>query len=422
METRRETRDSNAPPNSYPLPDSPPPDRATQRGGTPKRRAGLFYALFYSGQFILLGIQLPFFAGWLTLKGFSAPEIGMLTGAALIARLLLGPAVAFWADHQTDERRALSLVSGVFAFGAVGLVVFPDKFMIAFSAFLILWAFGMLAPLTDTAVLRADRNGWLHYGRTRAAGSFAFFATTLIGGLALSHFGVVAAAPAMAGAALFAFGASFLLPSQAGSRGGAKPVSFSEAPKLLRSPVFLIVLASAGLTQGAHAVYYAFSYLRWSAIGYSEVVIGALWATGVIVEIFVLVAVRRLVRRASPAFLLGLGGAAAAIRWTVTAAEPPLAVLFIIQTMHAFTFAAAYLAAIEFVDRATPVRLVNTAMTLMSATGVGTITGIATVIAGFIWRDFGAGAAYMMMAAMGACGMILALLAARLWRGGRLFE
>lgn len=402
--------------------EKPAPDANTSAGGTPKRLAGLFYALFYSGQFILLGVQLPFFAGWLTLNGFSAPEIGLLTGASLIARLLLGPAVAFWADHQVDERRALSVVSGVFAFGALGLVVFPDKIMIAFSAFLILWAFGMLVPLTDTAVLRADRNGWLNYGRTRAAGSFAFFATTLISGLALNHFGVVAAAPAMAGAALFAFGASFLLPSQAGGRGGAKPVSFSEAPKLLRSPVFLIVLMSAGLTQGAHAVYYAFSYLRWSDIGYSEVMIGALWATGVIAEIFVLIGARRLVSRASPAFLLSIGAAAAAIRWAITAAEPPLAVLFIVQTMHALTFAAAYLAAIEFVDRATPVRLVNTAMTLMSATGVGAVTGIATVIAGFVWRDVGAGAAYLMMAAMGAGALVLALLAGRFWNGGRLFE
>ncbi len=389
---------------------------------THKRFAGPLYALFYSGQFVLLGVQLPFFAGWLTLNGFTAPEIGMLTGVALIARLVFGPVVAFWADHQVDERRALSLVSGVFALGAAGLVIFPDKMLIAVSAFLILWAFGMLVPLTDTAVLRADRNGWLHYGRTRAFGSFAFMATTLVGGVALSHLGVAAAAPVMAGAALFAFCTSFLLPAQAGDRGGAKPVSFREAPKLLRSPIFVLVLFAAGLTQGAHAVYYAFSYLRWSAIGYSEVVIGALWATGVIAEILVLIAARRLVTRASPALLLGLAGAAAAVRWAVTAVEPPLAILFLVQMMHAFTFAAAYLAAIEFIDRATPVRLVNTAMTLMSATGVGAVTGVATVIAGFVWRDYGPTVAYLMMAAMGVCAMILALFVGRIWSGDRLFE
>ncbi len=388
----------------------------------PKSRAGLFYSLFYSGQFILLGVQLPFFAGWLTLKGFTAPEIGLLTGAALMTRLAVGPFIAFWADHQDDERRALRLISAVFAAGAAGLIILPGKELVALAAFAVLWAFGMLVPLTDTAVLRADRNGWLHYGRTRAVGSFAFLSTTIAGGAVLVHFGIAAAAPAMAAAALFAFAMSFLLPPQAGDRGGAKPVSLREAPKLLGSKVFVVVLFAAGLTQGAHAVYYAFSYLRWSAIGYSEITIGALWATGVVAEIVVLVGARRLVRRWSPVVLLALGGAAAALRWSLTAAEPPLGLLFLIQTMHAFTFAAAYLGAIEFIDRAVPVRLVNTAMTLMSATGVGAVTGVATAIAGFVWTNSGPAAAYLMMAAMGACAVLLSFVAARLWRGEPLFE
>jgi len=387
-----------------------------------KRLAGPFYALFYSGQFVLLGVQLPFFAGWLTLHGFTAPEIGVLTGVALIARLIFGPFVAFWADTQTDERRALKVVSGFFAAGALGLVLFPIKPMIAVSAFCVLWAFGMLVPLTDSAVLRADRNGWLQYGRIRAVGSFAFLATTVLAGFVLQRLGVAAAAPAMAAAALFAFAMSFALPAEAGSRGGAKPMTLREAPRLLRSPVFLLVLFSAGLTQGAHAVYYAFSYLRWSEIGYSEFVIGALWATGVIAEIVILVGARRVVARASPALLLALGGGAAALRWTLTAAEPSLWLLFLIQTTHAFTFAAAYIGAIEFIDRATPVRLVNTAMTLMSATGVGAVTGLATVAAGFIWSGAGPGAAYLLMAAMGAAAVALALAVARVWRGGRIFE
>ncbi len=389
---------------------------------TPKKFAGPLYSLFYSGQFILLGVQLPFFAGWLTVNGFTTPEIGVLTGAALIARLALGPVIAFSAYHQNDERRALSIMSGVFAAGAAGLLIFSDKALIAFSAFCVLWAFGMLVPLTDTAVLRADRNGWLHYGRTRAIGSFAFLSTTLIGGAALAKFGIAAAAPIMAAAALFAFATSFLLPAEAGSRGGAKPVSLREAPKLLRSPIFVTVLFAAGLTQGAHAVYYAFSYLRWSAIGYSEVTIGALWATGVIAEIVVLLGARRLARRCSPMLLLAVAAAAATLRWMITASEPPLGVLFLIQMMHAFTFAAAYLGAIEFIDRAVPLRLVNTAMTLMSATGVGAMTGIASVIAGFVWTDFGPGAAYLMMAGMGAIALGLSLLAARRWHGGALFE
>ncbi len=88
-----------------------------------KKYAGPLYACYYGGQFILLGIQLPFFAGWLALNGFTASEIGLITGVALIARLAFGPLVAFWADHQSDERRALRIVTFIFALGALGLVV-----------------------------------------------------------------------------------------------------------------------------------------------------------------------------------------------------------------------------------------------------------------------------------------------------------
>ncbi|MEO1253190.1 MAG: MFS transporter [Pseudomonadota bacterium] len=388
----------------------------------PKRFAGALYSLFYSGQFVLLGVQLPFFAGWLTLNGFSAPEIGIVTALALVARLGLGPFVAYWADTQIDERRALTIVSGLFACGAAGLVAFDGKVLIALSAFIVLWTFGLLVPLTDSAVLRADRNGWLQYGQTRAVGSAAFLATTLIGGGVLGVLGVGAAAPAMAIAAAFAFLASLALPPQAGDRGGARPQTWREAPRLLFNRVFLFALFASGLTQGAHAVYYAFAYLRWSALGYSELIIGALWATGVMAEILILIAARRLVRRRSPSLLFALGGAAATIRWAIIAAEPPLWILFPVQTLHAFTFAAAYLGAIEFVDRAVPPRLVNTAMTLMSATGVGAITGVATAIAGFVWAGAGPGAAYLMMAAMGAGAFLCALVIRRIWPGGRILE
>ncbi|NOX82349.1 MAG: MFS transporter [Alphaproteobacteria bacterium] len=389
--------------------------------GFSKQRAGPLYSLFYGGQFVLLGVQLPFFAGWLHINGFSAAEIGLITGVALIARLALGPFIAFWADHQTDERRALRIVSFVFMLGAAGLIFASGKILITAAALIVLWAFGVLLPLSDSAVLRADRNGYLHYGQTRAAGSVFFLTTTVLAGAAFTRFGIEASVWVMAAAAGFAFVVSLVLPQGAGGRGGAKPVSWREAPALLASPVFAAVLLSAGLTQGAHAVYYAFSYLRWTEIGYSDQIIGLLWATGVVAEVFVLTRARGVARRVSPAGLLALGGGAAALRWTITAMEPALWLLFLIQILHAFTFAAAYLGSVEFLDRAVPHRLVNTGMTLMSATGVGAITGVATVIAGFVWNGYGPASAYMIMAAMGVGAFVTALFIARRWDGKKIF-
>ena len=114
---------------------------------------------------------------------------------------------------------------------------------------------------------------------------------------------------AAAGVSTLAF--AFLLPE---NHGAHTPSSdWREAPKLLASGSFLLMILAAGLTQGSHAVYYAFSILRWSELGYAPDLIGWLWATGVIAEIFLLTRVRGLAKHFSPAVMIGIGGLGAAL-------------------------------------------------------------------------------------------------------------
>lgn len=387
-----------------------------------QRPAQIAYASLYASKFVLWGVALPFFSGWLALKGFSAPHIGLITGAALGARLVLGPAVAWWADHQPDHRRALRLIAFLFGMSALCLALSPGKAAIVASAVIMLWSFGLLVPLTDSAVLAADRAGLLHYGQTRAVGSFAFLATTILGGEALTRFGLSTGVAIMAAAGVSTFAVSLILPgAQADAPHRAAP-SWRDARKLLGEPRFLMALGAAGLTQSAHAVYYSFSILHWTALGYSPRVIGALWATGVIAEILLLTRARGLVARLRPDLLIAVGASGAAIRWLFTAGDPVLPLLFAVQMLHALSFSATHIGTIEFIDRATPKRLVTTAMTLHSTTGVGALTGLATIAAGYVFEADGAAAAYLLMAAIAATGAGLALVLSRRWKGEALFD
>lgn len=150
--------------------------------------------------------------------------------------------------------------------------------------------------------------------------------------------------------------------------------------------------------------------------------IGALWATGVTAEILLLTQMRRLARELRPDIIMAIGATGAALRWLLVSTAPPLGVLFFVQMLHAFSFAATYIGAIEFIDRAVPNQLANTAMTLNSTLGVGAITGVATVAAGYLYDGRGASAAYLLMAAMAAASALIALALLRVWRGGTLFE
>lgn len=353
------------------------------------------------------------------MRGFSAPEIGWITGFALCARLIFGPFVAIWADQQADDRRALRIVALIFALSAVGLCLELGKVQIWICASSVLWAFGMLVPLIDNAALKADRAGHLHYGQTRAVGSFSFVATTLIGGALLAQFGLDWSVAIMAMAAVATFLFSLGLPSYPNEQ-NASAQMWRDAPALMTDPRFILLILAAGFTQGSHAVYYAFSILHWTDLGYSTRLIGFLWTVGVLAEIMLLTRARSLAKRLSPAVMIGIGGLAATIRWPLTAMEPAIGLLIVIQLLHAFTFAAAFLGGIEFIDRAIPTRLTNTAMTLMSVTGVGALTGIATVVSGYIFSSAGINIAYFAMSGMGVMSVVLSFALARRWRGEKI--
>jgi hypothetical protein len=87
---------------------------------------------------------------------------------------------------------------------------------IALSAAAVLWSFGVLAPLSDTAILRADRAGTLHYVEVRAAGSATFLLTNIVAGFVITRTDYGAGVVIMAAA-----GAIYALVAAMGALGGA---------------------------------------------------------------------------------------------------------------------------------------------------------------------------------------------------------
>ena len=166
------------------------------------------------------------------------------------------------------------------------------------------------------------------------------------------------------------------------------------------------------MIQASHSVYYGFGTLNWKAQGYSETVIGLLWAEGVIAEIILFIFGAHLVRRFGPAKLIILGGMAGALRWSLTASAEGLEMLVILQALHAFTFAATHLGAIYFIARRVPQAVSASAMSLYSAMVMGLALGAAMLISGKLFALYGP-AAYQAMAAMATLGTIAAVFLVR---------
>ena len=175
----------------------------------------------------------------------------------------------------------------------------------------------------------------------------------------------------------------------------------------MRKPEFLAFVAAAGLLQASHAVYYGFATLHWRAAGHGELVIGLLWAEGVIAEVVLFAWAAALLRRFPPVRLLTMAGALTVARWALSALSTDLVVLVPAQALHAASFGAVHLAAMHYLRDRTPPELHASAQGFYAALGTALPFGLLTPVAGWLYGVAG-GIAFWAMAAIALAGTALA--------------
>jgi PPP family 3-phenylpropionic acid transporter len=157
------------------------------------------------------------------------------------------------------------------------------------------------------------------------------------------------------------------------------------------------------LVQGSHAAYYTFASITWQDAGLDGMTIAALWSLGVIAEIVVFALSPRF--SGSPVVLVMIGAAGAALRWIVTAQEPPIAVLAVVQLMHGLSYGMTHIGTIGLLVRSVPHHVLASAQGYLVAS-IGVVTSITMVLSGLIYAQVGQGV-YYLMAAMAGAGLLL---------------
>jgi MFS transporter, PPP family, 3-phenylpropionic acid transporter len=397
--------------------------------------------LFYAAQFVLIGMQVPFFPVWLADRGFAPRAIGLILAAPMIVRVPIVPIATRLADRFGAVRGAIVTAAATAMVGYLlaGLVAGSSLLIAAVVAALI--AFGMTFPLGDAYALRGLAERGRPYGPVRLWGSAAFIAANVLGGLLLEVM-----APGnliwllIAACAMTLVMAIRLPPRKAGPRprglsanqhAAATPSTVSGATaepsprgvpanqrrhgQLWRLPSFVLVTAAASLIQASHAVYYGFSALDWAAKGLDGISVGLLWALGVFCEIVLFALAQRLPAAIGAVELIGLGALGAVIRWTLMALDPPLAALPFLQGLHALSFGATHLGTIQFLTRTVPPRMAATAQGDLAVV-LGIVTAGATGLSGALYAAYG-DLAYTAMAASAAVGGLFVIALAWTTRG-----
>lgn len=371
-------------------------------------------SLFYAALFVVIGVVMPFWPLWLTSRGLDATQIGIVLAAGMLTRVIASPIAAHIADLRGNRHRMMTFL-------AVGMVGVYLLYGLTWNFWSVFWVsilsacfFPALMPLAESLTVRAAYRQKLDYGRIRLWGSVTFILAAVAGGRILKEGPIDLVWWMIVGAALLVLGATFFLPPdqqpklarEEGTR------SWARAQQLVMQKRFLLFLLVAGLIQASHAVYYAFATLHWLSLGYSETVIGILWAEGVIAEIALFAVSNRVVGRVGPERLLALACGLGVVRWLITGMASSLEVLFAVQLLHGMTYGAAHLAAMHFIQRTTPPDLSATGQSIYASTTMGVIMGGAMFASGPLYESF-SGGAYNWMAGMAAVATLGAVFLAR---------
>lgn len=351
--------------------------------------------LFMMLAHVALGAIMPYLPVWLaTTKGLTGAQIGVILASSSFGRILVGPLVAAWAEGRGDRRIPLIVFSSALALGYLSFPFLGAFWPIALACFATGVMFQCLMPFAEAGVMRVTSNSrrW-PYGRARAAASAAFVLANLGAGATIQAFNVEAVYAWFIIASLATMACGFWLHPEPIAQPAATPLGtrLLDGFALFKSRTFFLAVVAAGFIQAAHAFYYGFSSQLWLKQGFSGSQVGMLWAFGVIVEIafFALLASR--LNHFRPETLILWGGIASIIRWAAFAQTPDLGVTFMVQALHALTFAATHIGFMRLIDAEIPLAQRATGQQLGSALIMSPIMGLASIVAGTLYDQFSSG-------------------------------
>jgi PPP family 3-phenylpropionic acid transporter len=175
------------------------------------------------------------------------------------------------------------------------------------------------------------------------------------------------------------------------------------AGALLRDSGFLAIIVASALIQSSHSAYYIFASIAWQQAGFGGLTIAGLWALGVLAEIALFALSPWFTLQ--PSLLVVISALCAVARWVITAQDPPIALLAIVQLLHGLTFGLTQVGIMGLMVRHVPGHVMARGQGYLAACS-GIVAGLTSILSGLVYKQYGQGV-YYMMAAMAASGALV---------------
>lgn len=345
---------------------------------------------FYFLYFGLLGALVPYWSLYLKDLGFSAAAIGLLMAIPQLTKIG-APNLWGWLADRSGQRLRIIRTGNLLAAIAFMPVFWIDQFW-SMAALLVSFSFFWNAVLAQFEVLTLQSLGSEshRYSHVRVWGSVGFILAVLILGEALDQLGTELLPWVLSALLWLLWLGTLTLPSGDGQvrhqeEGGASVWS------VLRRPAVSLFLLAAFLMQLSHGPYYTFYSIYLEDLGFSKLVVGSLWALGVLAEVGLFLLMHRLLWRVSIPWILLGSLVLASLRWLmIGTVGDSLILLALAQVLHAASFGSFHAASIAWVHRQFGPALGGQGQALYSSLGFGAGWAAGAWLSGLLWQQWGA--------------------------------
>jgi PPP family 3-phenylpropionic acid transporter len=350
---------------------------------------------FYFFYFASLGALIPYWGLYLKSLHFSVVEIGELV-AIIMATKIVAPNIWGWIADHTGRRIKIVRIACLLAMLAFAGVFFAHGYWwmaLVMSLFSFFWNAAL--PQFEATTLNHLGRDTHRYSSIRLWGSIGFIIAVASLGALFERAGTGRLPLVLIGLFAAIWLASLLVPEKASAH---LPLDHSPLREVLKKPAVFALLLVCFLVQASHGPYYTFYSIYMSDNGYSESLIGQLWALGVVAEIVVFLRMPRWLPRYGARRLMLVTTALTALRWVLVAwFVDNLWVMIMAQTLHAASFGLYHAVAIHLIHRHFRGRHQGRGQALYSSLSFGAGGALGSFGAGYLWE--GVGAEWMYIAA-----------------------
>jgi MFS transporter, PPP family, 3-phenylpropionic acid transporter len=371
--------------------------------GVPYWRLSAFYFFYFAS----LGVLVPYWSLYLKSLHFDAQAIGTLI-AIVPATKIFAPYLWGWIADYTRRPIQVVRIASLLAVVSFAGVFFGSGFWwLALVLFIFSVFWNSALPVFEATTLNHLGDRSHSYSSVRLWGSLGFILLVVLLGERVDASGIERVPVVM----LIMLGGIFVASTLVPERLSVVQEGQGSIMHVIRRPVVLAFMLVCFLMLTSHGPYYTFYSIYLEEQGYSRSLIGLLWAVGVMAEIVVFLLMFRLLPAFGARRLLLLTVTLTALRWLLIGFfVDNLAVLFLTQLLHAFSFGMFHAVNISLVHRFFQGRHQGRGQALYASLSFGAGGAVGSLISGLLWDRIDHASLFSLAA-------IIALLAALIvWR------